>query len=168
MVSALLVGIMSVGVLNSIDGAQKVSGRDKSRSVAASLAQQDQERLRSMTVSNLSTVSSTPRQATVCANGASGCVRYYVASQSSWVADSSSTSTCTLSSARSYNLQVTSTVTWDGQGNAPSIVQKSLVAAPPGTSGGAQGSLAVRLREVDGITPLSGVSVNLTGPGGIS
>src|SRR4051794_27309994 len=155
--------MLSIGVFRALDGAAHATGTSKARGVAASLAQQDQERLRAMTITNLASVTATPRDATVCANGTSGCVKYHIASSSAWVADTTAQSACTVSGARSYNLLATSTVTWDGQGSAPAITQKSLVSAPPGTTGGGQGSLGVRIRQDDG-TAVPGISVTLSGP----
>ena len=41
-------------------------------------------------------------------NGGGGCVTYHVASKATWVADTSAQSPCSLSSARSYNLEIAS------------------------------------------------------------
>src|SRR4051794_38502137 len=48
MMSALLVAIVSVGVLAGIDASSATSGSTKARGIAASIAQDDQERLRTM------------------------------------------------------------------------------------------------------------------------
>ena len=53
MVGALILAITTTAVLNGLDGAQKTGGRNKARSVAAALAEQDQERMRSMPVADL-------------------------------------------------------------------------------------------------------------------
>ncbi len=50
MIGALILAITTTAVLNGLDGAQKTGGRNKARSVAAALAEQDQERMRSMPV----------------------------------------------------------------------------------------------------------------------
>ena len=42
MVGALILAITTTAVLNGLDGAQKTGGRNKARSVAAALAEQDQ------------------------------------------------------------------------------------------------------------------------------
>ena len=53
MVSGLLVVIVALAVLAGLDGASRASGASKAKSTAASLAQQDQERLRGMKPSDL-------------------------------------------------------------------------------------------------------------------
>ena len=60
MIGALILAISTVAVLNGLDGAQKTGRVNKERSVSATLAQQDIERLRSYPItalSNFSTVS---------------------------------------------------------------------------------------------------------------
>src|SRR4051812_50081077 len=54
-VSAAVLAMVAVAVLAGVDGAQRSTGREKARSVAASLAEQDQERLRAMPVEQLAT-----------------------------------------------------------------------------------------------------------------
>ena len=49
-VSAAVLAIVALAVLSGIDAASSSSGREKARAVAASLAEQDQERLRAMPV----------------------------------------------------------------------------------------------------------------------
>src|SRR3954447_6966532 len=56
MVSALIVAIVSVGVLAGIDASSATSGSNKARGVAASLGQDDQERLRSMQPDDLAAI----------------------------------------------------------------------------------------------------------------
>ena len=60
MVGALILAITTTAVLNGLDGAQKTGGRNKARSVAAALAEQDQERMRSMPVADLLPYVATP------------------------------------------------------------------------------------------------------------
>ena len=54
LVSALLVVVLSVGVLKALDAAEASSGGNKARGTAANLAQQDQERLRAYRAKELS------------------------------------------------------------------------------------------------------------------
>ena len=60
MIGALILAITTTAVLNGLDGAQKTGGRNKARSVAAALAEQDQERMRSMPVAQLLPYIATP------------------------------------------------------------------------------------------------------------
>jgi len=52
--SAVVLAILSVGVLSGIDSSQNLSNQSRLRSVAASLAQADQERLRGLRARELS------------------------------------------------------------------------------------------------------------------
>ena len=52
-VSAAVLAIMAMAVLSGIDAASNSSAREKARAVAASLAEQDQERMRAMSVETL-------------------------------------------------------------------------------------------------------------------
>ncbi len=59
MIGALILAISTVAVLNGLDGAQKTGRVNKERSVSATLAQQDIERLRSYPITALSNFSQT-------------------------------------------------------------------------------------------------------------
>jgi Tfp pilus assembly protein PilV len=53
MVGAVVLAIATLAILNGIDGAESARAKNKARSVQASLAQQDIERMRSMPLSQL-------------------------------------------------------------------------------------------------------------------
>src|SRR3954454_2818425 len=59
MMSALLVALAATAVFKGIDGATATSAQSKSRAVAVSLAQEDQERMRSMDPRKLSAYTDT-------------------------------------------------------------------------------------------------------------
>jgi prepilin-type N-terminal cleavage/methylation domain-containing protein len=79
-VSAAVLAIVALAVLSGIDGAGASSAREKARAVASSLAEQDQERLRSMPVEMLANPPQTPP---VIVDG----VTYDVASKAQWITD---------------------------------------------------------------------------------
>lgn len=58
-VGALLLGITTLAILDGLDGAQNQGRRNKERSVSATLAQQDIERLRAFPIPSLSNYSET-------------------------------------------------------------------------------------------------------------
>jgi Tfp pilus assembly protein PilV len=161
MVSAVLVVLVGLGVLAGFDGAAASSAQIKARAVGAGLAQEDQERMRSLKVSALSNYSNTSTQAVAG-------VTYTVKSKASWVTDSSSTASCAAGGSSSADyLSATSTVTWPKMGATKPVTVESLIAPPNGTFSSNQGSLAVVVTKGDG-TGLSGQSVNLSGPATLS
>src|SRR5919204_544579 len=64
LVSALLVALIAVGVFAGFDAASATSGNNKSRGVAATLAQQDQQRMRAMKLSDLAALAAAPATTT--------------------------------------------------------------------------------------------------------
>ena len=81
--ASALIAIIALGVLKGLDTAQQSSGREKARSVAAALTEQDQERLRSFRAVDLANYEDS-REIEVEINK----VKYTVKSQVDWVRDS--------------------------------------------------------------------------------
>jgi Tfp pilus assembly protein PilV len=156
-VSALLVVLVSLGIYAGIDGASATSGINKHRSVATEIAQQDQDRMRAMTVTELSNYRDS--QSTTI-----GGLAYTVVSRADWVTDSTGSATCTSGTAQANYLRIASSVTWPGMRIQP-ITVESITAPPNGSFGSNQGSLAVQVRDRNG-NPVQGATVTLTGPQG--
>ena len=87
MIGALILAMSAVAILNGLDGAQATGTRNKARSVAAALAEQDQERMRAMPATKLAGYTNTR---TVAVRG----VNYTVNSKASWVTDQGGTVSC--------------------------------------------------------------------------
>ena len=84
-VSAAVLALASLAVLAGIEGAQNSAGRERARSVASSLAERDQERLRSLQFDTLDSYSTTPPPATqAIVDG----VPYTITSATTWQTDS--------------------------------------------------------------------------------
>lgn len=79
-VGALLLGITTLAILDGLDGAQRQGRANKERSVSATLAQQDIERLRAFPIPSLSNYRETRA---VNVQG----VPYTVSSRADWVRD---------------------------------------------------------------------------------
>ncbi len=154
-VSALLVVLVSSGVYLGLDAASATSGINKHRSVATYIAQQDQDRMRAMAVTELSNYRATSSQTV-------GNVAYTIASAASWITDGTGAASCTSGSAQANYLRISSTVTWSGMTIKPVSIE-SIVAPPSGSFGTNQGSLAVQVRDRNGVG-VPGVSVSLSGP----
>lgn len=167
MTSALVLIVVSLGVTKGIDAASNASGISKLKTTASMLAQQDQERLRTLTAANLAKFNST-RTATVRG------VPFTIVSRSRWISDTSGTESCAETGAAgddeaSY-MQITSTVTWTNMRGMKPVVATSLV-APPNGSFGEQGSLLIEVLDRNGAgvpaipvtaTPLSGTTSAIT------
>ncbi len=153
-VSAMVIVLVSLGVYAGLDGASASSGVNKHRSLASGLAQQDQDRMRAMTVGELSNYRDVTTQ-TVAG------VDYTTTSVASWVTDSTGSASCSAGSAQANYLSISSTVTWANMPIDPIVIQ-SIVAPPSGSFGSSQGSLAVQVRDRNGVG-VAGVSVSLSG-----
>lgn len=156
-VSSMLLVLVASGVYMGLDGASQASGINKHRSIATEIAQQDQDRMRAMAVTELSNYRAT--NATTVAG-----VAYTVASSASWITDSTGTASCTSGQAQAQYLRISSSVTWPGM-TIPPVTVESLVSPPVGSFGTNQGSLAVQVRDRNG-NGVPGVSATLTGPQG--
>lgn len=155
MVSAIVVVMLAVGVLQTFDTASATSGNSKSRAIAADLAQQDLERMRAFRAKNLSNLDET-RTRTVVG------VDYEVRSSAVWVNDGSGSRRCALTSGRADYLRITSTVTWQEMRGGDPVTETSLY-APPSGSFGDEGNLGVEVLDRDALG-VSGVTVSVTGP----
>ena len=144
-VAAMLLVMVALGVLKGLDTAQQSSGREKARSTAAALTEQDQERLRSFRAVDLANYDETR---TINVNN----VDYTVQSQVDWIRDSTGgTQSCNNSATQADYMRITSTTT-SNLVNTPiaPITQSSLVAPPVGAFGANQGTLGVQVNGRDG------------------
>jgi Tfp pilus assembly protein PilV len=157
-VASMLLVMVALGVLKGLDTAQDSSGREKARSTAAALTEQDQERLRSFRAIDLANYDETR---TVTVNG----VDYTVKSQVDWIRDSTGgTQSCNNSATQADYMRITTTTT-SNLVNTPiaPITQSSLVAPTVGAFGTNQGTLGIQVNGRDG-TGMENVNVTITGP----
>jgi Tfp pilus assembly protein PilV len=156
LVSALLVGIMAAAFFGALGGSARVSGVSKARAIGAGLAQDDQERLRSMPVAALSTLDQTNTKAVAGVN-------YQVTSKAEWIADATQTNTdCTSNGAAADYLRITSTVAPVNLAALKPIVVTSTVTPAPGTFNNL-GALLVSVVDRNG-AGVAGRTVNISGP----
>jgi type II secretory pathway pseudopilin PulG len=127
MVGTLMLIIAGLAIYQGLDGASKASNRNRNRSVASYLAQQDQERMRGMNATALSNYTNT---GTVNVAGTT----YTVKSVASFINDSSGTATCGTDPNLARYLKISSTVTDPANRNKP-VVFDSLLSPKPSTSG---------------------------------
>jgi Tfp pilus assembly protein PilV len=138
-VSAALLLVVASGVLAGIEGPSRTSTQNEVRSQATDLAQQDQERLRSMSFSSLVGYTATT-PVTV------GNVTYSRYSSAIWMRDNNDPDSCNTqqNSTSGDYLKITSRVTPPNGGRAVEL--DSLMAAPAGQSS-TKGTLAVQVTD---------------------
>ena len=159
-VSAAVLALVALAVLSGVDGANSASGREKARSVAASLAERDQERLRSMPVEALA-VYGAPAAQVLNVGGAN----YNIASKVEWVRDSTGgTVSCANDDKQADYLHITSTVTSNIVGSRTKPVQIDSIVSPNIEYSATHGSLAVKVVNAAG-QGVPGITVTLNGPG---
>ncbi len=156
LVAATLLVIMALGFLAALDAAARGSADNKSRAQAASLAQQDMERMRALNVTALTGTNSSRTQTV-------GNVTYTIVSRAIWIDDSTGSATCSGGASNADYLKVSSTVTWPTMGAIKPVTSTTIVAVPNGSFGSGQGSIQAL---VEDHTPLGipGLPVNLSGP----
>jgi hypothetical protein len=154
MMGALVLIIGGIAIYNGLDGASKTSGRNRNRSIAAYLAQQDQERMRSMDAAELSNGYTNSRLVTV------DNVNYTVNSSAAYVNDTSGSISCTNSSSTAQYLKITSKVIDPAAKNAP-VQDDSLLSPKPD-----DGNAAVQIVNRSGTTGVQGIAVGLQQPPG--
>jgi type II secretory pathway pseudopilin PulG len=156
-VSAAVLALMALAVLSGIDGATSASGREKARSVAAALAEQDQEKLRSMPVEQL--VAFGTQTAAVPVNGAN----YSVTTRVEWVRDDTGgTVSCANDKKVADYLHITSTVTSNVVGTRTAPVVIDSIVAPDIAYSTTHGTLAVKVTNEAG-QPVVGIPVAPSG-----
>jgi type II secretory pathway pseudopilin PulG len=175
LVSAVMVVLVSVGVLKTLDAAAHRSGEQKSQSVAAGLAQQDQERLRAFRAQELNNYSETRCLGRKAGGGLVADPEcddpglYKIISRGDWVSDQSGTRSCG-TGARADYLRISSTVVWiepDDAETGPRRVSLASIVAPRVGSFGDEGSLSIEVLDRNGVGR-SGVGVSVTGPKAVS
>ena len=154
MIGAVVLVIAGLAIYNGLDAASKASGRNRNRTVAAYLAQQDQERMRTMDAAALSGGYTNTRTVTIAG------VNYRVDSAATPINDSTGALSCTNNSSSAHYLKITSTV-YDPSGQNRPVVQDSLLSPKPD-----DGNSAVQIVDRSGTTGVSGVPVTLQEPPG--
>lgn len=155
-VSAAVLVIVVLGVLSALDAVSGTAGANRARTVAATLAEEDQERMRGMQTVSISGYQETR---TVAAAG----VSYTISSKAEWIRDATGeTVSCTSEEGQVNYLRITSTVTSPATGAAVKPVVISSLVAPPAGSLGTKGTLAVSVKNAAGL-PVMNLPVRLSG-----
>jgi type II secretory pathway pseudopilin PulG len=148
LVSSLILVSIGAAVAQSLIATAYVSGDQRRHSQAAGIAQQDQERLRGLSVAQLNSLNQVPPR-TVNVGG----TNYTVTSSSRFLNNTGGPS-CQPGAAAYFKID--SSVTWTPNPRGPILVE-SIIAPPAGGT--------VRAQVLDQIGgPLQGVSVSASGP----
>jgi Tfp pilus assembly protein PilV len=154
-VSAAVLVIVVLGALAAIDAVTSTAGANKAKTVAAALAERDQEELRGLRTAELDKLKElipAPREVWVDK------VKYTVSSDAQWVTDAQGENiSCALTSGDGSFLRITSTVTSNARGVKP-VTLTSIVAPQPGS-----GTLTVIVKDVAG-NGVANLGVEATGP----
>ena len=152
MISAAVLVLVVLGVFAALDASTSTAGANKARTVAATLAEKDQERMRAMRTTDIDAMNTAPYDITV-AN-----VPYHVESNAEWVYDASGAAvSCGLAAGQASYMRITSTVTSRRTGGAVKpVVLRSIVAPQVGAA--AAGSLSVMVKGAAG-QAIPGVTV---------
>jgi hypothetical protein len=156
LISAALLILVVTAVMLGFDTAGHITGYEQQRSEANALAQQDQNRLRGLTILELSGLSQTQ---TVT----EGTTRFTIMSTGQFESQASGSSSCSANGSADYVL-ATSTVTWGSAGTpGPTrrVSASSLVTPQPG------GGLIVQVVNSQG-TGVNNMSVTASGPTPVS
>jgi Tfp pilus assembly protein PilV len=154
-VSAAVLVIVVLGVLAAIDAVSSTASTNQSKTVAATLAEKDLERLRGYRTSdltNLPTIETETKIVTV------GSIDYKVVSNAQWVIDSTGADvSCALPNGSGSYLRITSTVSAQNARIKP-VTMSSIVAPQPG-----KGTVTALVRDAAG-QPVSKLPVEADGP----
>ena len=156
-VSAAVLVIVVLGVLAATDAVTKTAGSNKARTVAATLAELDLERLRSLPTSELDKLDELePLTREVQVEK----VNYTIKSEAKWVTDSTGDEiSCAVAPNEGSYMRITSTVTSPITGKqVKPVVISSIVAPRPG-----KGTLTGMVKNAAG-QPEPGVAVQAIGP----
>jgi type II secretory pathway pseudopilin PulG len=148
MVSATLLVILAIGTLSVLEQSVKSSSMNRSRGIASTLAQADQEHMRQLPLGSIAGgYHPLPQVKNV------GGVNYTITSSGDWTRDASGAVTCSpLSTGRAEYLTITSKVTWPGMTDSKTkpVVIQSIVAPGVQAVGPNKGAVAIRLKQADG------------------
>ena len=160
MAAAVLLVVISLATLSVFDTTSKVSASAKQRSIAANLAQQDQERMRAMKAVDLSNYHAA---GPVTGTGAGS---FTVYSRAEWVRDAGTVESCVTNASQADYIRITSSVTTAGLSKP--VVLATLVAPPVAAFDANTGTLTVKVTDRTATNPVTGADVSLSGPTSVS
>jgi Tfp pilus assembly protein PilV len=153
LISAVLIAGIVVATLTGLDSTNKATSLQRARSQADALAQQDEDRLRSIPITELKKLEETAFTQTIEEGG----TKYKVTSSAKYIVDNAATTNCATTAPSAEYIQTISSVTWNSIGTGKPVVETGIVSPPPDTS------LIVQVTGPSDVAE-PGVEANITGP----
>jgi Tfp pilus assembly protein PilV len=153
LISAVLIAGIIIATLTGLDSTNKATALQRARSQADALAQQDEDRLRSLPIAELKKLEEKPFPQTITEGG----TKYEVTSSAKYIVDNAATTNCATTAPSAEYIQTISSVTWHSIGTGKPVVETGIVSPPPDTS------LIVQVTGPSGVAE-AGVEANVTGP----
>jgi Tfp pilus assembly protein PilV len=146
--------LVILGVVASIDSGLTLTRNNRMRSVAANLASQEMDTVRSSSFTTL-----TPRTVSQVVDGAS----YSISRQLTWVSKSATNGPCDGTNGSPQLLRVRVQVTWPSMHGIDPVTSDSVLAPPVGAYSANSGHIAVKVLDGNADGAL-GTSVGISGP----
>jgi Tfp pilus assembly protein PilX len=153
-ISALLVALIAVGTFAGLDAAGRASADERTHAEATKLAQQDEERLRGMTGTELAELAQKGSEARPAVE--IGKIKFTVTSSASFVSAEKNALTCETAGGGANYIQTTSSVRWTGLASTRPAVTQSSILSTIATG------LLVKVKDQNE-EPVAGATVTLTG-----
>jgi Tfp pilus assembly protein PilV len=150
LISAVLVALIIIATFTGFDASNRATADERAHAQADALAQQDEDRLRSYQIDQLSGLNETR---TIEYNG----TKYKITSTGEFLSDTTESASCVKEAQSASYVRTTSKVTWASLGSRPAVVETGLITPPAG------GALLVQVFDGSG-AGVSGMSVKATGP----
>jgi hypothetical protein len=167
--AALIVALIAAAVFTGLSAAAHIAGAQRHESAAAALAQQDEQRLRGLTVQDLvasasgSCTSAVPPDGNGCYTQTIDNETYTITSTAKFYSASSGSASCTTSGIASADYIATSSVvSWQNANDGRQPIEEHSLITP---STGGQIVVAVQDNVVTPVTGLASATVTITGPG---
>jgi type II secretory pathway pseudopilin PulG len=158
-VSIFIFGIVITGIAAGMTSSLNLTRQNRNRSVAANLASQEMDTVRSTTFTSLTTGQVV---STVSVDG----VNYTVTRESEWVTPNATSGPCQAPAGSSLAyLSVIVSIRWDNMSGVSPPRSQTVITPPVGSYDESSGHVAVMVRDASAI-PQDSVPVTLTGPSG--
>jgi Tfp pilus assembly protein PilV len=150
LISAVIVALIVIATFTGFDVTQRATADERAHAQADVLAQQDEDRLRSMQIDQLSGLNETH---TVKYNG----TEYTIKSTGEFLNDTTESQSCVREAQNASYVRTVSTVSWPALKARPAVVETGLITPPAG------GELLVQVFDGSG-AGVAGMSVVAKGP----